>query len=270
MAPVNQTTWSRPVCYSVATERPGQLQIWVHSVDNPTDLISINRNCGHSRRPAPASYPKVPGSRPRRPTESEVTALFRTSVSSPYSQTCSQQDQSPAARRATMASLLRIGHLHFRRRQQVPVHVHGDADRRVPERVRTPPRAAPPSQARASTRVPELMDAPVPETRRLADPLHRLFEDSGSSGVPFRCGGRRWPVGGLVDGEVAQLGAELVGSGRDQAAHLVDGLSPADPSRRARNPQDTHGLNISVPGLGRSGGVAPLGGPGGGHGVFGV
>ena len=38
----------------------------------------------------------------------------------------------------------------------------------------------------------------------------------------------------------------------------------------ARDPQDPHGLDISVPGLGRSGGVAPLGGPGGGHGVFGV
>jgi hypothetical protein len=64
--------------------------------------------------------------------------------------------------------------------------------------------------------------------------------------------------------------SELVRGGRDQAAHLVEGLGPAAPGRRARDPQDPHGLDISVPGLGRSGGVAPLGGPGGGHGVFGV
>ena len=70
--------------------------------------------------------------------------------------------------------------------------------------------------------------------------------------------------------EVAQLGPELVGGGRDEAAHLVDGLSPAAPGGAAGDPENPHGLDISVPGLGRSGGVATLGGPGGGHGVLGV
>ena len=116
------------------------------------------------------------------------------------------------------------------------------------------------------------------------DLFHLLFEGEGPAGQhPQGELGDRRHVGlagvaegswrswrSLVDGQVAQLGAELVRGGRDQAAHLVDGLGPALAGRAARQAEDPHGLDVSVSGLGRSGGVAPLGGPGCGHGVFGV
>jgi hypothetical protein len=67
--------------------------------------------------------------------------------------------------------------------------------------------------------------------------------------------------------QVAQLASEIIGGGGDEAAHLVERLGPRFASRVARHPQDPHGLDISVPGLGLAVGVAGLGSPGGGDGL---
>ncbi len=61
-----------------------------------------------------------------------------------------------------------------------------------------------------------------------------------------------------------------LGGGRDQASHLVERLGPGFARRGPGDPENPHGLDVSVPGLGLAGGIAREGGPGGRDGVFGI
>jgi hypothetical protein len=67
-----------------------------------------------------------------------------------------------------------------------------------------------------------------------------------------------------VDVEVAQLGADRFGRGRDDAAHLVQRLGAGlagHAGRATSHAQNPHRFDVSVPGLGCSERVAGLGGP---------
>ena len=74
----------------------------------------------------------------------------------------------------------------------------------------------------------------------------------------------------MEDAETPELGPDGLGGGRDQVAHLVEGLGPSLASRRPGDPQNPHGLDVSVPRLGLATGVAREGGPGGRDGVLGI
>ena len=60
------------------------------------------------------------------------------------------------------------------------------------------------------------------------------------------------------------------GAVETEAAHLVEGLGPGLAGRGPSHPQNPHGLDVSVPGLGLPVGVTGLGGSGCGDGVLGV
>jgi hypothetical protein len=96
-------------------------------------------------------------------------------------------------------------------------------------------------------------------TSQAAQGQLRHARDIRPGGVPIRTGQHE----DLEDRAIPQLGPEFVGGSGDKAAHLVDGLGPAAPGRRTSDTQNPHGLDVSGPGLGRSVGIAPLGGPGG-------
>ncbi len=70
--------------------------------------------------------------------------------------------------------------------------------------------------------------------------------------------------------EVAQLGADRLGCGRDDGAHLVEGLGAGLARREPREAQHPHGLDVSVSGLGLARGVTGLRGAGRGDRVLGV
>ena len=67
---------------------------------------------------------------------------------------------------------------------------------------------------------------------------------------------------------MAQLGADVVGGGGDEAAHLVERLGPGLAGRDARDSQNPHRLDVSVPRLGLTVGVAGLRARGRGDGVL--
>ena len=80
----------------------------------------------------------------------------------------------------------------------------------------------------------------------------------------------RGPLEEVQDVEAAELGSDWLRCGRDQVAHLVERLGPRLAGRGPRDPQNPHGLDVSVPRLGLATGVAREGGPGSRDGVFGV
>ena len=58
--------------------------------------------------------------------------------------------------------------------------------------------------------------------------------------------------------QMAQLGADVVGGGGDEAAHLIERLGPGLAGRDACYSQNPHRLHVSVPRLGLAVGLAGL------------
>ena len=74
----------------------------------------------------------------------------------------------------------------------------------------------------------------------------------------------------MEDIEAPELGADGLGRGRDQVAHLVERLGSPLARRGPSDAQNPHGFDVSVPRLGLAAGVAREGGPGSRDGVLGV
>jgi len=69
---------------------------------------------------------------------------------------------------------------------------------------------------------------------------------------------RRRPLEHPEHAQVPELGTEIVGGRRDEAAHLVQRPDPLRAGRGPNDPQNPHGFDVSVPGLGFTGGVTGL------------